>query len=144
MLIYDSRPFIVTLSQSSLLEGSVASVALAFRRASKEQFTETNCANTLASSAAEDVEDGLDDEADTWLSSWAKFPLVEDTLDFGRGEPFWACTTQMYPTGVVKILPQKDGYLAIFMIETEWESKLRAREELLAYAKPVTSPPKVI
>ncbi|KAF8520526.1 hypothetical protein JB92DRAFT_2894806 [Gautieria morchelliformis] len=138
-------PYVIRLSQSSLLEGTIASVALACRRARDEQLTETSCANILASSAtAEDIEDGLNHDFDSWVSSWAKFPLVGDALDFGMGEPFWATTTQMFPTGVVKILPQKDGYLATFMIEAEWESKLHAREELLAYAKPVTSPPKVI
>jgi hypothetical protein len=91
----------------------------------------------------ENIEEGLIHEVDSWLSSWAKYPLVGDALDFGKGEPFWASTTQM-PAGVVIIVPQKDGHLASFMIEAAWESKLLAIEELLAHAKPVTSPPKLI
>ncbi|KAF8520542.1 hypothetical protein JB92DRAFT_2894882 [Gautieria morchelliformis] len=132
-------PFTTTLSQSSLLEGSLASVALACRRALIEQLTEANCAEILASNCtAEAIEKGLGDPGLSWLSSWTKYPLVGDALDFGGGAPFWASTAVFF-AGLTLIVPQKDGYLASFMIESEWEGNLHTIDELRAFAEPVTS-----
>jgi hypothetical protein len=74
---------------------------------------------------------------ESWITNWTKFPLV-DAFDFGGGVPFWLSTTRM-PIGGVIIVPEKDGFLASFIIETEWENKLLTMDELLAYAKPVRS-----
>jgi hypothetical protein len=111
----------------------LASVALACRRALIEQLTETTCAKVLAS--FEDTERSPSaSAADSVISSWAKYPLVGDALDFGGGAPYWASTSQMH-AGVAIIVPQKDGYLVSFTIEAEWESNLHTADELLAYAK---------
>ncbi|KAF8527358.1 transferase [Gautieria morchelliformis] len=128
-------PFVIALSPSSLLEGSLASVALACRRALIEQFTETTCANLLAlfDKIEKRPNTGPTGPAESAVSNWTKFPLVGDVLDFGGGAPCWASTSQMH-AGLVIIMPQKDGYLASFTIEAEWESSLHTAE-LLTYAK---------
>ncbi|KAF8476500.1 transferase [Gautieria morchelliformis] len=126
-------PYAVTLSPSSLLEGSLASVPLACRRALIEQLTETTCANILASFGNIEGKPSPG-AADSVISSWTKYPLVGDALDFGGGAPCWASTSQMHP-GVVVVVPQKDGYLASLTIEAEWESSLHTVDELLMYAK---------
>ncbi|KAF8489754.1 transferase [Gautieria morchelliformis] len=129
-------PFTITLSQSSLLQGSLASVALACRRGLIEQLTETACAKRLAlAGLAEDIEKNTSTgAADLVISNWTDYPLVGDALDFGEGAPCWASASEMH-AGVVVIVPQKDGYLASFTIEAEWESSLHTADELLAYAK---------
>ncbi|KAF8477615.1 transferase [Gautieria morchelliformis] len=126
-------PFAVALSPSSLLEGSLASVALACRPALIEQLTEATCANLLA------LFDNVKRRANTGppesaVSSWTKYPLVGDALDFGGGAPCWASTLQTH-AGVIVVVPQKDGYLASLTIEAEWESSLHTADELLMYAK---------
>ncbi|KAF8511029.1 transferase [Gautieria morchelliformis] len=132
-------PFTVTLSSSCLLEGSLASVALACRRALNEQLTPINCANILASpNKAETFARDLYSPTESWISNLTKLLPVVDALDFGGGAPFWASVEQM-PIGGVMIGPEEDGYLASFMIETEWENKLHTMDELLTYAKPVRS-----
>ncbi|KAF8505177.1 transferase [Gautieria morchelliformis] len=128
-------PFSVALSPSSLLADSLASVALACRRALIEQLTETTCANLLAlfDHVERRANTGATGPAASAVSNWTKFPLVGDVLDFGGGAPFWASTSQMH-AGLVIIMPQKDGYLASFTLEAEWESSLHTAE-LLTYAK---------
>lgn len=136
-LIACLRPITVTLSQSALLDGTLASVSLAIRRAIQEQLTETNCANLLALFDLTKFIPKLCDTnlGDSRMSNWAKYPLVGDKLDFGGGAPFWETTAQL-PTGQMIILPQRDGYLGSLMIESNWDKSLQTNHELLAYAKP--------
>ena len=116
-----------------MLEGSLASVALAVRQALDEQLTETNCANTLASFGSLKTVPGGSNF--TRITNWTKFPLVEEAFDFGGSAPFWETIAQ-FPAGMIFVLPQRDGYLCSLMVETDFESKLHTTDELLTYAKP--------
>jgi hypothetical protein len=128
------------MSQTSLFNSSLATVALSIRRALEDELTESKIAQTIA--FLESVDDAsfmnVCEAGGTILSSWSKYPILDIEMDFGSGPPFHVTNgVEPMSPGQIYFIPSMEGYRAIVTIEPEYALKLQEDEELLRFAKVV-------